>query len=516
MKYEVEENLKPVLLTVFALFCLRLLFVSFGPIDLSPDEAHYWEWSRYLDLSYYSKPPLVAWLNYISTSIFGHTHLGVRFFSCLALSVFSLIAFLIAKNASNQRAGWFALLLINLTPEFAAGGLMMTPDVPSLTFWALGLYLLTKINFDEFNIAYKKFILLGVIIGFAGLAKYTAALFYPLLGLYLLVDKNRRAWFLKPHIYVAGIVSLVMQLPVFYWNYMHDFIGLKHVIGQNTGNSDFSGLKSLGNFIGGQFGVLSPITFVLLVCAWVGIACVLYRSKNKSTEKYKVLEILWYFSAPVFVAFLVKSTGSKVQPNWPVLSIFGGFVLLAIWVDGAKNWIRRTFIAGLIFSTLLTIVSHDTFIIRHTLKLVGSDFVLPFKRDPLRPALGWRGLGEAITAKIEPLLNGETPIVLTTRYQTASELAFYMKGNPRLIYINPGYRRQNQYDLWNWPEKLADKPVIYVRENKTIEPVVFNAFESCAHLGEVASARYNVVMRKANVYICFGYKGVERPLPEVY
>src|SRR5690242_19866156 len=32
------------------------------PVDLSGDEAHYWDWSRQLDLSYYSKGPLVAWI----------------------------------------------------------------------------------------------------------------------------------------------------------------------------------------------------------------------------------------------------------------------------------------------------------------------------------------------------------------------------------------------------------------------------------------------------------------------
>ena len=31
-----------------------------GPLDLAGDEAHYWDWSRRLDLSYYSKGPLVA------------------------------------------------------------------------------------------------------------------------------------------------------------------------------------------------------------------------------------------------------------------------------------------------------------------------------------------------------------------------------------------------------------------------------------------------------------------------
>src|SRR5688500_18378994 len=48
------------------------------PIDFSGDEAHYWDWSRQLDLSYYSKCPLVAYLIRASCSIFGDTMWAVR------------------------------------------------------------------------------------------------------------------------------------------------------------------------------------------------------------------------------------------------------------------------------------------------------------------------------------------------------------------------------------------------------------------------------------------------------
>src|SRR5262245_32836074 len=42
---------------------LRLAYLAHGcPLDLAPDEAHYWDWSRHLDWSYYSKGPLVAYL----------------------------------------------------------------------------------------------------------------------------------------------------------------------------------------------------------------------------------------------------------------------------------------------------------------------------------------------------------------------------------------------------------------------------------------------------------------------
>src|SRR5438034_44296 len=51
---------------------LRLFYLACDcPLDLAPDEAHYWDWSRHLDWSYYSKGPLVAWLIRLSCILFG-------------------------------------------------------------------------------------------------------------------------------------------------------------------------------------------------------------------------------------------------------------------------------------------------------------------------------------------------------------------------------------------------------------------------------------------------------------
>ena len=51
---------------------LRLAYLASNcPLDLAPDEAHYWDWSRHLDWSYYSKGPLVALLIRGSCELFG-------------------------------------------------------------------------------------------------------------------------------------------------------------------------------------------------------------------------------------------------------------------------------------------------------------------------------------------------------------------------------------------------------------------------------------------------------------
>src|SRR5262245_24447064 len=59
-------------LLILAAAVLRLVYLACDcPLDLAPDEAHYWDWSRRLDWSYYSKGPLVAWLIRGSCELFG-------------------------------------------------------------------------------------------------------------------------------------------------------------------------------------------------------------------------------------------------------------------------------------------------------------------------------------------------------------------------------------------------------------------------------------------------------------
>jgi 4-amino-4-deoxy-L-arabinose transferase-like glycosyltransferase len=53
--------------------------------DVSGDEAHYWMWSQQPDWSYYSKPPLVAYVIGLGTALFGDTEFGLRWPAALDL-----------------------------------------------------------------------------------------------------------------------------------------------------------------------------------------------------------------------------------------------------------------------------------------------------------------------------------------------------------------------------------------------------------------------------------------------
>ena len=61
-RYKTKPHTTVLYGSLLVLSVFRIFYILHGPLDLGPDEAHYWEWSRHLDLSYYSKGPMIAYL----------------------------------------------------------------------------------------------------------------------------------------------------------------------------------------------------------------------------------------------------------------------------------------------------------------------------------------------------------------------------------------------------------------------------------------------------------------------
>jgi hypothetical protein len=52
-------------------------------LELVPDEAYYWLWSKHLAASYRNKGPAIAWTIALGTRMFGDSVFGIRFFAVL-------------------------------------------------------------------------------------------------------------------------------------------------------------------------------------------------------------------------------------------------------------------------------------------------------------------------------------------------------------------------------------------------------------------------------------------------
>ncbi|HYO11140.1 MAG TPA: glycosyltransferase family 39 protein [Tepidisphaeraceae bacterium] len=235
------------------------------PIDLSGDEAQYWDWSRALDWSYYSKGPLVAYIIRASCAIFGDTMPGVRY-PAVAFGVgTSLVTYFLTRRLfGSERLALGAVLLNHIVPMFVAGSVLMTIDPPMFFCWALATYFAAGAIFDAHKRAWP---LIGLAIGVGFLAKYAAMLWFAGLFAFLLADAPSRKRLREPGPYVALGVSLLATIPVIAWNASHRWVSFRHVAKQ-TGAS--GGGLTRGNaleFIGSQVAVIGPVLAVMMAAA---------------------------------------------------------------------------------------------------------------------------------------------------------------------------------------------------------------------------------------------------------
>jgi dolichol-phosphate mannosyltransferase len=125
-----------VLLAVTAIF--RLFYIQ--AVELAPDEAYYWTWSRNLQWGYYDHPPLVGFLIWIGTAIAGSGEFGVRFMWVGIGFLLTVVLYATGKRMFGARAGFYAALLMNISLLGSTGAVIVTPDGPQGLFWALAIF----------------------------------------------------------------------------------------------------------------------------------------------------------------------------------------------------------------------------------------------------------------------------------------------------------------------------------------------------------------------------------------
>lgn len=493
-----QYDVRALILLSAALLIARLFYMAFfTPYGLSPDEAQYWHWLSHNSLSFLTKPPLTTWLMGLSTAVLGNTLVGVKFFALLGQLAMPVLGFLIAREVAGRAAAWWAFALLTTVPLAAAGGLIMSPDALLVPLWLAALYSVVRaLNTptDARALCWPRWVIIGVLVGLAGLAKYSAAFFYPLLFAYLLASKRGWDWLMRPQIWVSGLIALAFQLPVLVWNVQNGWVGVSHVLWQTDGGGDVrhGGLTTLLEFLGSQAGVLGPIVFVLLLAAWAGSLNAL--NKNSKDQRLKLLLI---FTLPLFVAFAGMTFHAKVQANWPVLATVPALVLLAVWLARQKRVVLYVALAGVALNGLLSVFLMDVPFFR-----AAGLIPISAKMDPTKDLQGWPQLGTLLGITLRAV---NDPVLITSRYQTTAPLAFHVPGNPQVLYFNAENRRLNQYDLWTWPD-LTNRVAVYVSERPTLPEGLNRKFESCAPWHALAVESHEVVTRRISTWLCWGYK----------
>jgi 4-amino-4-deoxy-L-arabinose transferase-like glycosyltransferase len=380
-------------------------------LELAPDEAYYWTWSRDLSLSYPDHPPLVAWLIRLGTAVAGRSELGVRLPFVLLGSALIPLAYALGRRLA-LRPG-FALLAaaaVGTSLLGSAGALLATPETPLVFGWTLGLLGLAGLAANASPRPDALLLAAGTAV--ALLSKLTGLLL-PLVAVLWLATAAGRPWRRRPAFWLALAGGAFLASPAWLADLLSSRSAAAFQLGHGLWTSDLGLLPRLGNlaaYLGAQVGLLSPL---------LAVAALLFLVRRPVAPAPGLLRLsaLVPWSLFAFAALLAPP-----EPNWPACAHVGALLGAALLAQEARargaRWARPAWLALALGVQLVTSAAVHVHLLRPFLPLETAEpepFAGP--SDPAARLHGWRALAEALSREDGPVLAGS--------YAVGPELRFY-------------------------------------------------------------------------------------------
>jgi 4-amino-4-deoxy-L-arabinose transferase-like glycosyltransferase len=481
------------------LFCWRLVYIAITPLDLVPDEAYYWDWSRKLAWGYYSKPPLIAWVNALSTALFGTSPITVRLPAVFLGSVSLVGLYYLAARLFDDRVAFWSVAAMAASPMSTGFAFLMTIDTLLLCSWTLALYTLWRALDDPKNNR-RWWLLSALAIALGLLSKQMMLVFLLLAAVHLALSREHRKWLVSPLPYVTALLALLALTPPLWWNMNHNWITIQHTA-HNVGISSqprepYEFILTFLNFVGTQLFLISPLTWSLLAVVGVPLLARLHRIDNAT--RFLVL-----FSIVPLVLFALASFAKKINANWPAAFYPAGMLLLAAWAHGAlctrapfARW-RRLFVPGVFVGTMLVVITYALTFFLQNASLGGG------KLDPTRRLKGWQTLAESIARVRRDAPRPNNTFLLASGRQYVSELAFYLPDRPRVYRWNEQKGVvKTQYELWPGPQDKAGWDALVILEPaQPLPPDLAQAFTKVTFIGKVVAPIGPAASRQLVIYL---------------
>lgn len=450
-----------------ALTLLRLAVAATVP--LAPDEAYYWVWSRALAPGYPDHPPMVALWIRLGTLLAGDGALGVRLLGPLSVAAASLLLTDAAECLlPGRRDGPRAAALLNATLLFGVGAVIMTPDTPLLVFWTACLWALARLLRSGDG---RWWLIVGLFAGLAMASKYTAALLWFGIILWVVVTPSLRGWLRRPMPWCGAAVALAVFAPVVQWNAANDWASFARQGGRLGDWQPANALRFLAELIAGQFGLLTPLIFFF--CAG-GIVLAAWRAWTTRDAAWTLLMAL---TLPGIVLFTQHALGDRVQGGWPAI-IYPAAGIAAAELR-APRW-QRLFVPAVALGFAITSLVY--------LQATFAPLPLPTRLDPIALRLaGWN----ALAADVEAVrLHENASFIAADDYGVAAELARALPPDVATIGAEPRWR---QFALPRAP--ISGQTGILVRSARrggTPDPADWPHAELLGEVGRGSAEKYRL------------------------
>jgi 4-amino-4-deoxy-L-arabinose transferase-like glycosyltransferase len=397
----------------------------------------------------------------------------------IILSVVSLyLLFFLAKKDFGEKAAYLTLLLFISAPILQILPFGMIPETPLILAGLLNIWILKRIQENEGQ-RFQDWILLGLILGVAGLSKYTGVTLAVSTFIVLSLQFKKQL-FTYVGLYLAGTIAAVCIIPVLYWNMQNDWISFLYQLNHSAGKSDYSIAAALRMQVT-QFAAFGPLIYIVgLIAIW----------KLRASKEAKTWLI---FALPILILFSILSAKGRSLPHWTELGVIFMMPLIATAIlSSIHEKVQKRIFVGLASISLLL-----TFVVQVLItypKIAFDDY-----RHPLADLIGWKEASSRITSLAQKGDNLFIP-----NWSHASRVAWYARPMPVKVLDS----RFDQFDLWFGSAEAGDSGILLLHaDRKGFKEKLLKQFLRCELKDELEVKIDSSYVNYFKLYRCDHYIG---------
>ena len=458
-KRDLSINWRVIAVAVTA-FMLALRFLYLGTTELLPDEAYYWNYKEHLDIGYLDHPPLIAWVIWLGTAIFGDNEFGVRIFMFLSTLASLFFIYKLTALLFDRTSAYISILLASIFPFTVASGYLATTDGLIILFWSASLYFLARVFFADSRYAWLG---VGACVGLGLLSKYTMALLPLGILAYMLINSRAYKWWSSPWPYLSGIMAVLIFVPVIYWNYLNDWASF---LFQTSRRLDRESVFSIHYLLLHALILLSPTGLLLILLAFRNIRRLTGNITGNSDQikNYTLFFVVFTFiPLGIFVYF---SLTHYPRFHWTSPVWLTTLPLISYYLSPTSSQINHSIIISKITTYTAAILCLIYGVILHYAALG-----LPININSGKTShYFWNETARhlhQLESEIEEQTGIRPVIISLSKWSIASSLRFYDPDNnsDNILSRNAIGRPAVMYEQWTTPGDWHGKPVIFVAMN---------------------------------------------------
>lgn len=459
-------------LRAIALIFLLARIVLFFVAHPFMDETYYWMWGQHFALSYFDHPALIGWTQGLA-SVFGWNIVALRLFPLLTLCADLVLLWLIAHRVAGdawRESFWTIAAVFLSAPIFVLLTGSALPDHLLLCFSLLTVYAVESLKQAGSS---RWLYLAGLSIGLAMLSKYTGAVLGAGLVIYLGATPALRQLLRSPHLYLAALLALALQLPVLLWNLQNGFASFGFIVDGRSGlGGGSTWWTGLGGYLAGAVAVLSPMLAVMMV-----------RFASARGDGHGFPRLVFWFST---MAFLAASLFTNILIHWNAVAYI--VVLPFLWPLLRARWLLML---QLVYGAIAIGAAGFNFAITPISSLYTA----------ADQASSWSYGWDEVATKIGEIRQSQpVGFVAASDYALASPLAFAMH-DANVTSLSP---RREEYDYWFDPQAHRGQNALIVADRW--RPLnVDGHFASVTQLEQVDVTRLGRVTSRYRIYLGTGY-----------